>query len=107
MINIACLDREPFANILSGEKTTEYRTRKRCDPRLEAIQKGERLILLERGSVRGIKATVERKRRTKLKDGCIRYAIVFVNPKQFDATGIRHLQGWTRREGLSKEALSL
>jgi hypothetical protein len=101
LINIACLDREPFAQILAGQKTTEYRRRKRRDVRLEAVTSGERLVLLERGSKRGIKAIVSGKRITKAGYGRFLYSISFRDPKRFDATGIRHLQGWIRREKLS------
>jgi len=108
MLNVACLNKVPFGEILSGEKRNEYRIRKRPDPRLEAVRRGEALIFLERGSDRAIQCTVVDCQRFDPHDPddpdgdydnyC--YDIAFRNVKLFSAPGVRHLQGWSRREGL-------
>ena len=107
MLNIACLNKAPFAEILSGEKRNEYRIRQRPDPRLEAIQPGERLVFLERGTDRALECTVV---------GCERFdphddpdgdydnycydIELSEKVKLVSAPGVRHLQGWSRRETL-------
>lgn len=108
MLNVACLNRAPFAEILSGAKRNEYRLRKRPDPRLEAVQRGETLIFLERGTERALKCTVSGCKRFDphdpadpdgdFPDYC--YDVAFHQVRLIAAPGARHLQGWSRREAL-------
>jgi hypothetical protein len=108
MLNVACLNRAPFREILSGEKRNEYRIRKRPDPRLEAVHPGERLIFLERGSDRALECTVSGCQRFDPHDPtdpdgdypeyC--YDVAFTGVRLIAAPGARHLQGWSRRDSL-------
>ena len=100
MINIANLKPEYFAEILAGRKRTEWRLRKRQDPRLDAIERGEPIILLEIGSTRAIRATVRAIMRFSYRSGNQLYAIRLLNPCLMHAPGVRKIQGWSRRAKL-------
>jgi len=109
MLNVACLNRVPFQEILSGEKRNEYRIRKRPDPRLEAVQPGEPLVFLERGSNRAIRCTVVQCERSNPHDPRDKpddfenycYDIeISEDVELFSAPGAPHLQGWSRRASL-------
>ena len=99
MLNVANLEPYWFAAILAGTKRTEYRHRRRIDPRLEAITRGEPLALLERGSDRVIHAVVVRVIRRQHEYG-YQYAIAFNDVRAGRAQRIRKLQGWHRRTTL-------
>jgi len=107
MLNVACLNPIGFREILSGEKRNEYRIRKRPDPRLEAVQPGEQLIFLERGSTRALECTVESCERFDPHDEdapdaeeyCYDIEIA-ETVRLISAPGVKHLQGWSRRESL-------
>ncbi len=96
MVNLACVDSGPFAAILAGRKRTEWRFRSRPDPRLEAIQIGEPIILYERGkSTRVIRAIVRATLRFDYHDGHV-YAIRLADP-QLGSDPRPHPQGWLRQ----------
>jgi hypothetical protein len=109
MLNVACLNKAPFREILSGEKRNEYRIRKRPDPRLEAVQPGERLVFLERGTDRALECSVVGVERFDPHDPndpdgdydnyCYDIQIA-EDVSLFAAPRARHLQGWSRRESL-------
>ena len=99
MINVACLDPQYFAAILDGRKQTEWRDRMRPDPILERVQAGERIVLQERRTDRAIFATVRHVRRFR-RQGGYRYGIRLLAPRLGSTSGVRHLQGWQRRENL-------
>ena len=94
MLNLCCLDRKPFAAILAGSKRTERRWRSRPDSRLESIEAGESILLMERGSTRALSATIAHSMRFDFSDGhlyCIRLrAVRLVTSER------RHNQGWLR-----------
>jgi hypothetical protein len=52
MINVACIEKAWFKEVLDGTKTKQYGIRKRKDSRLENIRIGELLYLCEKGSQR-------------------------------------------------------
>lgn len=100
MLNVACLDPRWFREIEAGRKRTEWRFRQRPDARLEAVERGEPIALLERGSDRCIRATVRAIMRFDYGDGSCLYAVRLLNPRVTSAPGVRHLQGWVRRAAL-------
>jgi len=108
MVNVACLNRQPFADILSGEKRNEFRLRQRIDPRLEAVRSGEEVVFLERGSDRALWCNVvdvvrfgpEDDPEWRPGDPPYCYDIKIRNVRLADAPGVRHLQGWNRVERL-------
>jgi hypothetical protein len=89
-----------FRAIFDGLKRTEWRFRRRVDPRLEAIEIGEPIVLLEIGSDRAIKAKVRAIIRFDYLDGGHLYAIRLANPRLSTAPGVRKVQGWHRRRSL-------
>jgi len=99
MINIACLYPQHFRAILEGRKRTEWRDRKHIDKRLESIRSGELLVLQESRSDRIIVATVCHVKRFRRGNG-YRYGIRMAAPILDSAPGIKHLQGWQRRDTL-------
>lgn len=99
MINIACLYPQHFRAILEGRKRTEWRERKDIDKRLESIRSGELLVLQESRSDRIIVATVCHVKRFRRGNG-YRYGIRMATPILDSAPGIKHLQGWQRRDTL-------
>jgi len=99
MINIACLYPQHFRAILEGRKRTEWRERKYIDKRLESIRSGELLVLQESRSDRIIVATVCHVKRFRRGKG-YRYGIRMATPILDSAPGIKHLQGWQRRDTL-------
>lgn len=95
MTNIANLYPQHFSRILSGEKRTEWRARKRPDPRLEAVERGEPIVLLECGTSRAIRATVAGKLRFDYDGGGHVYGIRLGHPELFICIA-RRVQGWRR-----------
>lgn len=100
MLNVANLKPVYFEEFLSGRKRTEKRWRRRIDSRLESVEPGEPVILLEIGSDRAIEAIVRAKMRFDYPDGTHLYSIRICNPVQVVAVGVRKIQGWHRRERL-------
>jgi hypothetical protein len=96
VLNVANLKPEYFANIVAGRKRTEWRWRRKSDARLDAIERGEPIVLLEIGSDRCICAIVRAIMRFSYPDGYL-YAIRLLNPRLGTAAGIRKIQGWQRR----------
>lgn len=101
MINIACVDRRWFQEIVDGTKTVEYRIRKRVDPRFEAIRAGEKLFICEKGSQRVIEATIKYCLRRTRPDFLIEYSVKFEFLTLCNLN-IRHLQGWIRCKSLEE-----
>lgn len=99
MLNVANLKPEPFAAIAAGRKATEWRWRRSIDPRLESVQDGEPIVLLEIGSTRAIRATVRHIMRFDYCRGHL-YAVRLASPRVTSAPGVRKIQGWHRRERL-------
>lgn len=99
MINVACLYPQYFRAILEGRKQTEWRDRKRPDSRLERVRPGEIIVLQESRTDRVIIATVRHVKRFRRHDG-YRYGIRLAEPVLDSAPGVKHLQGWQRRDNL-------
>jgi hypothetical protein len=97
VINIANLKSIHFAAILSGAKRTEWRWRIRPDATLSAIERGEKVLLLEIGSHRAIRATVRAVVRFDYPYGHL-YAIRLLAPRlAHEPHSERRIQGWIRR----------
>jgi hypothetical protein len=58
MINVANLKPVHFQAFIDGRKRTERRIRRRIDPRLEKIELGELVVMLEIGTRRAFVATI-------------------------------------------------
>lgn len=99
MLNVANLKPQFFDAFLAGAKRTERRWRTRLDGRLEQIERGEPIALLEIGSDRCIRAEIIGVLRTDYDDGCL-YSIRIREPRLTTAPGVRKIQGWHRREKL-------
>ena len=99
VINVACLYPHHFRAILEGRKRTEWRDRKRPDRRLESIKAGELIVFQEARSDRVILATVYHVKRFR-RASAYRYGIRLAEPMLDYAPGIKHLQGWQRRDTL-------
>ena len=99
MINVACLYPQYFRAILEGRKRTEWRDRKGIDSRLEQIRPGELVVLQESRTDRVLVATVRQVKRFRRGAG-YRYGIRLTTPILDTAPGVRHLQGWQRRDSL-------
>jgi len=99
MINVANLYPEYFQAIAEGRKRIEIRKRLRRDPRLESINIGERVALLECGSDRIIWAQIVRIEKA-LHHGLYCYYIHLSNISITSMPGIKKIRGWHRRESL-------
>ncbi len=96
MLNIANLEPKHFARILSGEKRTERRWRRKVDGRLEKVTAGEPIILREIGSYRIIRATVRHVIRFDYEGGCL-YSIRLADVDMEYEVGVKKIQGWLRK----------
>jgi|SRR5215467_9612764 len=99
MLNVANLEPVYFKRFLSGQKKIETRWRTRVDARLEAIEVGEPIVLLEIGSERGLRGVIGSVTRRDYTDGYL-YKIRVQSPVLFRAPGVRKIQGWHRRKDL-------
>jgi hypothetical protein len=97
-LNVANLYPEWFQEILDGTKRVEYRDRQGLDARLEAVTKGEALVLRETRSSRAVLARVRGRRRRKLRGG-YRYAIAFTLVARSVVVLGPKRQGWHRIAG--------
>ena len=96
MLNVANLNPEHFRAIVAGGKRTEWRWRRKSDARLDAIERGEPIVLLEIGSDRCIRATVRAIMRFSYPTGYL-YGIRLLQPRVGTDAGVRKIQGWQRR----------
>jgi len=95
MLNIANLTPYWFARFAAGDKQTETRWRLKIDSRLEAVEPGEAILLLEIGSDRCISAVVRHVIRFDFPRGySYRFRLCSI---RLGRDGRRKVQGWLRR----------
>ena len=104
ILNVAQLLPVWYAQVLSGEKTREYRDRRNVDPRLEAVTTGELLLLRECRSDRALLAYVLKRGRRRTKAG-YRYTITLKMKEPVRVLGPKR-QGWQRTERYRYDAFS-